>query len=573
MLVDAKGQDVTLILDGADITCSWGSPIYIYKAENAVIELSAGSENRLADGTAYSFADSYSSAEDEEPNACLYSKADLTIQGSGSLTVEGNYNNGVTSKDTLTIVDATLDVTAVNHGVNGKDSNDIRNAAVTVKSGGDAVRSSNDTDSSLGWVRVTDSTLELVSGEDGIQAETVLELNGGNYTVTSGGGSGSRLASDDSAKGLKAGTSLVITDGSFALDCSDDAVHSNGDLSVSGGSFTVATGDDAFHADAALTVSGGSIAVTKCYEGLEGVDILISGGEARIVSSDDGINAGGGADGSGFSSGWGFGDRFGGGSAGNYSLTMTGGYVVVAAGGDGFDSNGTATLSGGTLIVSSSGNADGALDSERGVSVTGGTLLAAGGGMPESPEASGQNALAISFGTTLPAGTLVCVENGGRQFVLQLPVSSSTLMFSAPELTDGAATVSYGGSYSGNFTDGIGDGGTYTGGTELAQLTLSGGTASYGTMGGMGNFGGRGGMGSMGGFGGQRGQSGDGQTQQTPGDGQMPSDGQMPQMPADGQAPQMPSDGQTPQFPGGQTGDGSGGRQMPGNGGFPGGRR
>ena len=567
VVVDAKGEDVVLILNGVDLHCSSSSPLYIYKAASAVIELAAGSENRLSDGSGYVFTDARSDAEAEEPNACLYSKADLMIQGSGSLTVEANYKNGISGKDTLRIADASLTVTAVKHGVSGKDCCDLSGVTLTVRCGGDALRSTNDTDADLGWVRAADCVMTLTAGNDGIQAETALELSGGSYEIASGGGSGAK--SSDSAKGLKSGGSLVVNDGSFLLDCSDDAIHADGDLSIGGGSFTIASGDDAIHAGAALAIGGGSIAVTTSYEGLEGKTIDISGGELRIVSTDDGINAGGG-NGSG---GFGGGNSFAVDSSA--SLTLRGGYVVIAAGGDGFDSNGSAKLSGGTLIVSSTGRADGALDSGSGLEITGGTLIAVGGGMPESPENGGQNSIFLNFGNTLAAGTVVCFENGGKQYAVQLPVSSSTLVFSSPELVNGEITVSYGGDWSGSFTDAFGTDGSYSGGTELCTLNLSGDLASYGSA--MGGFGGPGGFG-----GGQRengqfpgnGQfSGDGQRPERPTDGQFPGngqfsgDGQRPERPTDGQFPgkgQFSGDGERPEPP--TDGQFPGGGQFPGNG-------
>ena len=91
-----------------------------------------------------------------------------------------------------------------------------------------------------------------------------------SYTVTSGGGSGITPSDDASAKGLKAGTALTLTGGTYVLDCSDDAIHANGDVTVSGGAYTISTGDDALHADEALSVSGGEIDILTSYEGLEG---------------------------------------------------------------------------------------------------------------------------------------------------------------------------------------------------------------------------------------------------------------------------------------------------------------
>lgn len=482
ILVNAPGEDVTLALNGASLTCSYGSPLYIYKASQATLHLVAGTENTLTDGERYTFADSFSSAAGEEPNACLYSKADLLLQGAGSLTVEANYQNGITGKDTLEIYDAALTVTAVNHGINGKDSHTIDSASVTVVCGGDAIRSSNDSDSALGWVSVSNATLSLTAGEDGVQAETWASLSSGSYTIVSGGGSGVTPGGDVSAKGIKAGTALYLYSGVYALDCADDAIHANGDVSVSGGVYAISSGDDALHADGTLTVSGGQIDILRSYEGLEGSNVVLSGGEVSVVASDDGVNAAGGADGSGFG-GHGPGNLFSSGS--DCGITLSGGSLTVAAGGDGLDANGSITMTGGEVFISSTGNEDGALDSDGGCTVTGGTLLAASAGnMPQAPTDPGQYTLAVQFDAALPAGTFVQFADGQQEFVFCLPAPARHVVFSSPALAGGdVCSVSYGGTYSGEAAVGLCTGGVYSGGTLLTELTLSDYLTTYGQVG------------------------------------------------------------------------------------------
>ncbi len=489
IIVDAKGEEVVLVLNGADITCSYGSPIYIYKSSVTTLHLMEGTENFLTDGTEYTFEDEYSSESDEEPNACLYSKSDLVIQGTGALTVNANYNNGITSKDTLEIYDLTLTVNAVNNGINGKDSNLIDSAVIAVTCGGDAIRSTNDTDTSLGWISISNTTLDLNAGEDGIQAETALTMSNGSYTITSGGGSSVQPSEDTSAKGIKAGTAVTLISGDYILDCSDDAVHSNGDVTVSGGVYTISTGDDAFHADEALTVSDGEINILTSYEGLEGSTVEVSGGTVYVVSSDDGVNAAGGTDGSGFG-GFGFNNNFGAADSDRY-IDISGGYLVIKAAGDGLDSNGSITMSGGTVIVSSTGRDDGALDYDGSFTLSGGTLLAvSSGNMAQTPNNASQYTVYVGFNSTLTSGTYVSIAGESQSFVFKMPAEATSIVFSSPELKGGSSyTVSYGGTYSGESADGICSGGSYSGGTELTELTLSDYITSYGSFG-MGNIGG-----------------------------------------------------------------------------------
>ena len=367
VLVNAPGADVTLMLQNTDITCVDSSALYIYKAASVLVYLPDGTASTLTDGSSYDDSDSFSSADDEEPNACLYAKSDLIIAGGGTLTVTGNANNGITGKDTLKIEGTTVNVTAANHGINGKDCLVLKQANVTVTSGGDALRATNDSDSALGCILIGASALTLMAGEDGIQAETTLTLFDTTGTITSGDGSSASLAGDTSAKGIKAGTDITVRSGSYTLNCADDGVHANGNVTISGGTFAITTGDDGVHADEAVTITDGTLEISQCYEGIEGQTIDISGGTIDVVSSDDGLNAAGGADQSGFG---GRGpDSFGGSS--DCCITISGGTIRINASGDGIDSNGDLNVSGGEIYVSGPmSDGDSALDYDSTATVT-----------------------------------------------------------------------------------------------------------------------------------------------------------------------------------------------------------
>lgn len=433
ILVNAPKEEVTLVLRDASVTSSDSSALYIYKAAQVTLWLPEGTASTLTDGESYSFSDEYSSASEEEPDACVYSKADLVVAGSGSLTVNGNYKNGLTSKDTLTLDSVSLTVHAVNHGVCGKDSAAIQNAALYVVTGGDALRSTNSKDETLGWVTVTDSTLELTSGEDGIQAETTLTVSGSRITVTAGGGSGAELSDDASAKGLKAGTAVEITSGEFVLDCADDAVHSNENVTISGGSFEIATGDDGIHADETTAISGGTIQISESYEGIEGKVVEISGGEIDLTASDDGVNA---ADGS--SSG-GFGGPFGGGSS-DCVIRISGGRLTVNASGDGLDSNGDLIVSGGEVYVSGpTSDGDGALDYDGTATITGGIVVAAGSsGMAQNfGSDSSQGSILLSYAARSQE-TIRVTDADGNVLIEWTPAKEyNCVVVSCPELKEG----------------------------------------------------------------------------------------------------------------------------------------
>lgn len=445
VLVNAPGADVTLVLQNADITCADSSALYIYKAANVLVYLPDGTASTLTDGSSYDYSDSFSSADDEEPNACLYAKSDLIIAGGGTLTVTGNANNGITGKDTLKIEGTAVSVTAANHGANGKDCLVLKQVDVTVTSGGDALRATNDSDTALGCILIGASALTLTAGEDGIQAETTLTLFDTTGTVTSGGGSSAALADDTSAKGIKAGTDITVRSGSYTFDCVDDAVHANGNVTVSGGTFTVTTGDDGVHADNAVTITDGTFSISKCYEGIEGQTIDISGGTIDIVSSDNGLNAAGGADQSGFG---GRGpDSFGGSS--DCCITISGGTIRIDASGDGTDSNGALTVSGGEIYVSGPmSDGDSALDYDGAATVTGGTIVAAGySGMAQNFGSDSTQGSILLTCQSASTETIRVTDASGSVLAEFTPAKAYTcVVVSTPALTQGSTyTVTMGG--------------------------------------------------------------------------------------------------------------------------------
>lgn len=498
--VRAQGEDVVLILNGVNITCLNSAPLYINKAASVTLLLNGTTENVFTDGTVYDYSLEYGDAVGEEPNACIHSKADLKIRGTGSLKVNGNYNSGIIGKDTLEIINTTVDVTAKNNGINGKDSLLIQNSTVRVEAGGDALRSTQDNDPSLGWISFADSNIYLTAhGGDAVQAETNLTVSNCSLSLVTG----TSETTDSSAKGLKCNQGGITVDsGTLIITAYDDALHSAGDININGGILSISTGDDAIHSDANIYIGGGKVEIPVSHEGLEGALIEISGGEVYINADDDGINAAGGNDESSSDLRGGMFE-----SDGSY-LGITGGFVYINSQGDGIDSNGDIYMSGGTLIISGpERDADGAIDYAGDFHTDGGLLVAAGSaGMAQAPDNMTVNTLSITFDKTLDAGTVICISGGGKDFVFKTEKKTGNIVFSSPELETGVEyTVSYGGKYSGEFAYCVGSDGKYSGGTELATVTLTEGLNSYGRVGIGGSMGGQG-FGEGGKFGGMGGE-------------------------------------------------------------------
>ncbi len=491
VLVESEDDDVVrLILSGVDINSSSSAPIYLKAAEKAVIVLADGTQNILTDTANYVYA----SADEDEPKATLFSNDDLTIYGSGMLTVIGQYNDAISSDDGIVINGASINIQAVDDGLRGKDYLVIKDASLEVVSGGDGLKSDDDDAEKPGQIQISDSTLTIDSLGDAIAAEGSVTILSGDFTIDSGDSSFD--PNSMSAKGIKGLVSVVIEGGTFFIDAVDDALHSNGDITINSGSFTIASGDDGMHADLSLTINGGEIMITESYEGLEAQVVTLNGGEITLTASDDGINSAGGADGSGMNGGWGM---LGGqapwerdGATGDYWVYINGGNVYVNAGGDGIDSNGSIEMTGGVLLVDGpTMNGNGPLDYMGTFNINGGTLVAVGSlGMAQAPSTSStQPSIFIGLNQTLPASTLIHLQTASGQSVMTYAPSKEyqSVLISCPELEIGETySLFTGGFSSGEIDNNLYLNGEYQPGTELTQLTVVSSVTTYGANAGSG---------------------------------------------------------------------------------------
>lgn len=477
-----KEDKVHLILDGVDITNTSGPAIDIEQGEKIITTLAADSENTLADGENYELADG-----ETEPDATFYSKEDLVINGSGSLTVTGNYSNGIRSKDDLILISGTYQVTAKNNAIKGKDSVAIRGGDYTLTTtAGDGIQANNAEDAEKGYVAIDGGSFAITSGQDAIQAETNLSLQNAQMTLQTAEGAGStNLDAEGSYKGLKAGGALVVASGNYELNTADDALHADDTVAINGGTITAATGDDGIHGDNSVTINEGTVTISQSYEGIEASEIYFKGGDVNVTATDDGINAGGGSD---TESAGQFGaDSFAGGGPGGGDqaddskfIEVSGGVIQVSAEGDGVDSNGNITMTGGTLLVNgpvSGGN--GALDYNGTFVQSGGTLMAAGTSEMASniSDSSSQTAVDIYFNSNQSAGTLVTLtDSSGKLVAGFVPAKDfANLVISTPDLTQNEAlTLAVGGTASQVADNGlVAIDSTVEGASTLGTLTLT----------------------------------------------------------------------------------------------------
>lgn len=489
IVVDAPDTGkVQLVLNGVEINNSNSSAIFIKEAEDTTITVAEGTENYVSDGENYTEDDGSG-----EPNATIFSKDDLTINGTGTLEVVGNYDNGIGSKDDLRIMEGTIKVTAVDDAILGRDLVAIKNGTFDINAGGDGIKSTN-TNEEKGMIAIENGTFSIISGTDGIQAESSLYIADGIFHLAAGGGSPEKIevqeemmggqpwgdseeeeteASDTpSTKGLKANIDIAIGGGTYELDTLDDAIHSDANITIKDGEFSILTGDDGVHAENELFIASGSIHVNKSYEGIEGKTVTINDGDISVVTADDGINV---SDGSSASVGPGGG--MGMESAGNALLTINGGNVYVDAGGDGLDANGSIVITGGTTIVSGPTDAgNGALDYDGTLNISDGTLITSGSsGMAQTTsDTSEQNSIMMTYTETQKAGTLVHLEDSDGNIIATIKPEKDyqTVVISTPEIAKKNIYVWYsGGSATKVESNGVSTG-TYEKGQKIVEFTV-----------------------------------------------------------------------------------------------------
>ena len=467
IVVDCNEEDkakVQIVLRDANISCSSGSAIYVQEAKKVFLTLDAGTTNTVSDGSAYTL-----NQDDGSANACIYSKSNLTIQGTGALTVNGNYRHGIFSKDDLVITGGTLNVTSKEDAVRGKDCLKIKDGSFTINSSEDALKSSNSDEDGKGYVVIDGGTFAIAAGDDAIHAEKLTLINNGTIdistcyeglegqTVIVNGGTTHLVASDDGVNAASGGTGdSQAADFGGAGQNHMQNIQDNGGIAADGstppsmgGGF--AGGEQGQGGQSSGSMTGGVTATTTAS---------YTTSTATTTTVADGIASGGVAGGGGMMDG-----------DSSCVFQMNGGYLEIDASGDGVDSNGSVEITGGVLLVSGpTSGGDGAFDYALSASISGGTVIMAGSlGMAQS-FSSGSQAFSLVNASGSANQSIAVTDSTGKVLASYTPSKQyDCILVSTTGMTDATSyNIVLGGTVSGANSDGYATSGTVSGGSSVS---------------------------------------------------------------------------------------------------------
>lgn len=319
LIVDAGDEDeVTIVLNGTSITCSSGSPIYVKNASKVEIKSEENSFNEVIDNRTEATEDS----SDDAGNAAIYATCDLKLVGKGALVVTGNYNNGIQSKDDLSIKNVIVKVTAVNNAVKGNNAVDIESGnIIAISAKGDGIKTSNSNISNKGnqkgIVTITGGNIDVYAACDGIDAAYVVDISGdGNlniYTDTyseyseevtsSGSSSGTSTSRNSSANKTASANTVSYVAASDTIANAPggsgggnmggmDGQNGGNAPDMNGGSGGNKAGGNRPGMPGDFNKSGNSSGQSYSTKGIKAEsEINISGFTINISSTDDGIHA------------------------------------------------------------------------------------------------------------------------------------------------------------------------------------------------------------------------------------------------------------------------------------------
>ena len=448
IVVDAGDDDkVQLVLDGASITAADYATVYAKNADKVFVTLAEGTENSLI------VSGDYVQTDDNNVDAVIFAKCDLTLGGGGSLSVKDTVGHGIVSKDDLVVTGGTYTIESQDHCLNGKDSVRIADGTFTLTCDEDGIHAGND-DQQDGYIYIEDGDIDLSVGDDAMHAEGLLIITGGDIDISK------------SYEGIE-GYKILVTGGDIDVAASDDGFNAAGGSSggsgdnKDGSSHGAGDNKGGFGGDHGVDVNGNTPLARPDGNGQSDDRPNLPENEGQPESGDmpDGSGMPGG---SGVSDGS---DKSGGPAMGGVDMDadcdayilITGGTININADGDGIDTNGYLGISGGSVYVlgpSNSGN--GALDYGIYATIAGGEIVAVGGsGMAQGfGDESTQCSALVSFDEWIDAGETITLAGSDGKEVLSYTAGKkfNSVVISTSDMKQGETYTLTAGDQSSTFT-------------------------------------------------------------------------------------------------------------------------
>lgn len=279
IVVDAGDDDkVQLVLDGVSIMAADYAAIYAKNADKVFVTLAEGAGNSLT------VSGDYVQTDDNNVDAVIFAKCDLTLNGTGSLTVKDNTGHGIVSKDDLVVTGGTYTIYSQDHCLNGKDSVRIADGTFNLSCDEDGIHAGND-DQQDGYVYIEGGDINISVGDDAIHAEGLLIITGGDIDVSK------------SCEGVE-GDKILVTGGDIDVISSDDGFNAAGGSSGSGDNHDGFGGGPGMGGvdmdadnDAYILITGGTININANGDGIDSNGCIgITGGSVYVLGPSDNGN-------------------------------------------------------------------------------------------------------------------------------------------------------------------------------------------------------------------------------------------------------------------------------------------
>ena len=481
IVVDADNAKVQIVFDNVDITCASSAAVYVKSAEKVFVTLAEGSQNTLRN------TDEYVAIDDNNIDAVIFAKSDLTLNGTGSLTIISAEGHGIVSKDDLKIIGGTYDITAAGHALSGKDSVRIADGTFILTAEKDGIHAENADDEEKGYIYIADGDFTITSDGDGVDASNIVQIEDGTFDITAGGGAANSLKTHESdMPGGGMSQNIERPDGesmpqmgekpdeesmsqmgekpdeesmpqmgekpdgeNMPQDTTTDesgtstkGIKAGGGMYLNGGTYQIDSADDSIHSNANITIADGTYTLATGDDGVHADDALIvNGGTITVTESYEGLEGltvtinDGTIDITASDDGI---------NTAGEKMELNGGYIHILAGGDGVDSNGDLTINGGEIYIDGpSDNGNSAIDygDRSSAYVNGGTLVAIGSsGMAEvMSDSSKQKVLMVKLGEQMEAGNVVLTDSEGNVIVSYTALKTyDCVIISTAEVESGA---------------------------------------------------------------------------------------------------------------------------------------